>query len=248
MIKSSFSLLTSLIISIGGVGMSTNVYAQSMSAVDQGRLADLSKDKGSNSGLSVNSNENKRFLDIISNLFKTKDQNDKIKVQIKKIILAKKTVKVAFNNKIAMDKFKNFIRKHNPGMQKSLANKITVSIFKYSKAVNIDPKLILALIAKESSFNTHAVSPVGAMGLGQLMRGTASGLGVSNPFNPIENIKGTTKYVSQLSKKFKGNIDLTLASYNMGPGAVERSVRKGRSLPYQVAKYVSQVKSFKTMI
>lgn len=86
---------------------------------------------------------------------------------------------------------------------------------------NIDPYLVLAVIHQESGGNSKAVSSAGAEGLMQLMPQTAADLGVSNAFNPQQNIKGGIAYLAYLLKLFKGNVAWALAGYNAGPGAVE---------------------------
>jgi soluble lytic murein transglycosylase-like protein len=97
-----------------------------------------------------------------------------------------------------------------------------------SERFGIDPYLVFLVIEKESRFRTRAVSPKGAMGLMQLMPGTARRLGVRKPFDPAENIRGGTKYLRELMDMFGGKVNLVLASYNAGEGAV---LKYGRNVP-----------------
>jgi hypothetical protein len=104
----------------------------------------------------------------------------------------------------------------------------------------IDPKLIKAIIKVESNFNPRAVSPKGAMGLMQLMPETARRNGVSDPYDPAENISGGVKYFKKLTRMFNGDLRLALAGYNAGEDAV---VEYGyRVPPYpETINYVDKV-------
>lgn len=86
----------------------------------------------------------------------------------------------------------------------------------------LDPHLIRAIIRAESAFNPFAVSRAGALGLMQLMPDVAEELNVLDPFDPRQNIFGRARYLRNLLDRNKGNLDLAVASYNAGPGAVER--------------------------
>jgi soluble lytic murein transglycosylase-like protein len=86
---------------------------------------------------------------------------------------------------------------------------------------NVDPLLVDSVIQVESSYDPYAVSPKGAEGLMQLMPSTARMLGVSNSFDPQQNIEAGVRYLKQLKDIFKDD-RLALAAYNAGPGAVEK--------------------------
>lgn len=85
----------------------------------------------------------------------------------------------------------------------------------------IDPELIHAVIAAESNFDPRAISPKGAQGLMQLMPATAEELGVTDVWDPADNIRGGTAYLAKLMSKFD-DLPLALAAYNAGEGAVQR--------------------------
>lgn len=91
-----------------------------------------------------------------------------------------------------------------------------------SERYGLDECLVKALIEAESRFDNVAVSSKGAMGLMQLMPGTARDMGVLNPFDPRENIEGGVRYLKYLLKKFDNDVTLALAAYNAGPEVVKR--------------------------
>jgi soluble lytic murein transglycosylase-like protein len=103
----------------------------------------------------------------------------------------------------------------------------------------IDPALLKGLVSQESGFDPNARSGAGALGLTQLMPGTAASLGVSNPLDPAQSLQGGAKYLRQQLDRFGGDERLALAAYNAGPGAV---ARYGGVPPYsETQNYVNSV-------
>ena len=103
---------------------------------------------------------------------------------------------------------------------------------------NVDNELIRAMIQVESGWNTEAVSNKGAQGLMQLMPRTAAMLGVADPFDPAQNIEGGVRYISDLTDKYRGDIEKALAAYNAGPARVDSG-----NIPEVSKRYVKNIMS-----
>lgn len=111
-----------------------------------------------------------------------------------------------------------------------------------SRANNLSPALIRAIIRAESNGQRYAVSPKGAQGMMQLMPFTAKRMNVSDPFDPIENIEGGVKYLKELIETFGGDLVHAVAAYNAGPAAVKKY---GGIPPYDETRtYVKRVMNY----
>lgn len=118
-------------------------------------------------------------------------------------------------------------------------DQIMSMVSKLCEKHGMDENLVKAVIKQESGFNPKATSRVGAMGLMQLMPATAKGLGVTDPYNPYQNVEGGIKYLKSMLKRFNGNTILALAAYNAGPNAV---AKYGSVPPYkETQNYVRSI-------
>lgn len=141
------------------------------------------------------------------------------------------------------------IRSMNRKLSEREVDAITSSILVFSEQMDVDPRLVIAVIIAESSFNPNVTSHKGAMGLGQLMPEEARKLGLTNPYDPVQNIGGAVYLLKGRLDKYSGgaskqnlsmrHIILALASYNAGMGAVKRY---GGVPPYRETRnYVRKV-------
>ncbi|MCS6923108.1 MAG: transglycosylase SLT domain-containing protein, partial [Fimbriimonadales bacterium] len=144
--------------------------------------------------------------------------------------------------------YARFIRARNPRLSPEQADQIAWAILRFSAHYGVDPRFIVAIVLVESGFNPNATSRKGAAGLGQLMPSTARGLGVVDPYDPIQNLYGTVKLVRGHLEKYWAqtgdpnsweHVVLALAAYNAGSGAVRKY---GGVPPYrETQNYVRKV-------
>lgn len=155
----------------------------------------------------------------------------------------------ALNEQENVDKSSYILSPHTKSFKYTTIQKdIESLITRHAQKNNLDPALVKAVVQAESNFNPNAISQAGAQGLMQLMPSTARSLGVNNTFDPEQNIAGGTAYLKKMIDKF-GSVQLGLAAYNAGPGAVEKF---GGVPPYSETKnYVNKImtnrNNFKTM-
>jgi soluble lytic murein transglycosylase-like protein len=124
----------------------------------------------------------------------------------------------------------------------SLEGRLGDVVAEHARRHDLSPDLVRAVIRVESGWNPRAVSAKGALGLMQLMPSTAAEYGVSDPFDPEQNIRAGVAYLRKLIDRFDGKTELALAAYNAGPGAVEKY---GRTIPpyKETQSYVRRIVS-----
>ncbi len=146
--------------------------------------------------------------------------------------------------------YRSLVRRWNRRLSDTDVDKITTSILYFSDLNNLDPRLPVAMIIAESDFDLYSTSHTGAMGLSQLMPETARGLGVTNAYDPIQNIGAAVHILRGHLDSYGGapanagvipfnQIALTMAAYNAGPGAV----RKYHGVPpyRETQRYIKRV-------
>ncbi len=135
--------------------------------------------------------------------------------------------------------YASFIKKQNKRLSNAEALRMAEGIVGFSLHYKVDPRLIMAMFLCESGFDPQAVSRAGAMGLGQLMPGTAKWMGVRNSFDVVENTYGAVKLMRTHLNQYNDDLALSLAAYNAGVGAVKKY---GGVPPYrETQNYVRKV-------
>ena len=149
------------------------------------------------------------------------DARTKVEETTKQIALAEQPVAAATDNLVS-DSLGGFTAWSTGN------SKVDSLIRYYGTQHGVDPYLIFCLMSQESGFSANVTSYKGAMGLMQLMPGTAARYGVTNPYDISQSISGGTRYLKDLLKMFNGRVDLALAGYNAGEGAV---MKYGNTVP-----------------
>lgn len=178
------------------------------------------------------------FTNMITLLFDKEDQNTALAVTQEETVTIKRSEMLPYVVVTMPPKF-NKKAKESPIIK---TVKYHSEIEEAAKRYKVDSNLIKAIIMTESSYNTKAVSYMGAKGLMQLMPGTARELGVKDCFNPEKNIDGGVRYFKKLLDRFNGNIDFALAAYNAG----SRKVKKYKGVPpFKATKlYIKKVNQY----
>lgn len=146
---------------------------------------------------------------------------------------------------------RDFLETRPTGLTRAEVDRLARTIVAEARRNGLDPVLVMALIHVESRFNNFAVSPVGALGLMQLLPSTgeeiAAELGVAwygpqTLFDPIANVRLGVAYLRQLSQRYE-DLPTALAAYNWGPGRIDRRIRRGTTLPSQYPRLVLEAHS-----
>jgi len=152
---------------------------------------------------------------------------------------------IHYSNTQPDEKFTLYLRegpkavRRSPASSLPTANWMTGYVDRVSRANDLPPALVHAIIKAESNGQRKAVSPKGARGVMQLMPFTSKRMRVADPFDPIENIEGGIRYIKELLVSFEGDLTNTVAAYNAGPAAVRKY---GGVPPYQETRlYVRRV-------
>ena len=136
----------------------------------------------------------------------------------------------------------SFISENNSSLSDAEINRLANGVIYYSYQYNLDPLVVASMISQESTFHQTSSSPVGAIGLGQLMPDTARALGV-NPYDDMENLEGACSYLSTQLKNFSNTpypMENALSAYNAGPNAVRKY---GGIPPYaETQNYVQKIR------
>jgi len=139
-----------------------------------------------------------------------------------------------------------FLETRPTGLTRAEVDQLARTIVAEARRNALDPVLVMALIHVESRFNNFAVSPVGALGLMQILPSTgeelAAELGVAwrgpqTLFDPIANVRLGVAYLRQLSQRYE-DLTTALAAYNWGPGRIDRRIRRGTTLPRDYPRLV----------
>jgi hypothetical protein len=146
--------------------------------------------------------------------------------------------------------YKALVRRHNKKLKEAQVEEIARAIINAGYANNMDPRFLASVIAVESDFDIYCLSSSGAMGLGQLMPFNLKAAGITDPWNPTQNINGCARLLRGHMNDYKNRADGTLlavAAYNAGPGAVRRAgykVPNGRQVQRYVWKVYYRYKAF----
>lgn len=190
---------------------------------------------------SQNTSSSSLFSEMLGQVFQSSENNFSMENRNSLFYNGNSPVFMPSNIAYQNDKLVNAIATYESSNSMTASN--FDNIIKHAaETYNLPEKLISSVIKQESNFNPSALSTAGASGLMQLMPGTAKYLGVSNIFDPEQNIMGGAKYLRQMLNQFDGNMETALAAYNAGPGAVKKY---GGIPPYkETQNYVQKVLNY----